>query len=597
MKNKQFKQLYKLLKRGKSHSGFTLMELLSGLVMSTMVIGGLGYGLFQLTRVTRDEAEKVTARTETSRAITFIADEMRQAQNIEVDNSSENLTDGTDAVAPSHNDPTEIDTGTHPLTHRLALQIPGVAERIIYSVAQPDEDDSQWSGPLAIYRWGPNLGNDGEYTNPDNPAAWQNRVLIDGLDDTEQFVDCGDAVDVPYRGFFACIVDDDGDGVAEEEDPLADDTNGNGVIDGEEDPLAGDTNGNGVIDNDDDDGVSVTAQLYFTNGTNSGYNDPYTADTQVLARARVSEPDQAEAAEVVPISFRTLGAEYSLGTINGAECNSKTAWTMRTDFINDPNLDEPNPGDETDYTPRTWIHDPDRQGQPIHIDTNHKLTISSIPFIPPADSGLCTGTILSRGNQTGVDETSATHEKEGDGSLWSPIDSNDDDVPDYETSDFTIDFTDTSTYNGVEGTDNPDPGVDHVRIYKKGSIIEYIKDGTEITLGGYDDDDSTDDGELSLGEFLAFKGYAVKDGTKYRLVTESDLTDGDDNPVYDPDDNPDASEKLFKLEDKERIVAIEIGQVETGPMFEDGTTYNPGFDLQDNVFILSIDKFDPNYEE
>ncbi|MGK7892097.1 MAG: PilW family protein [Xenococcus sp. (in: cyanobacteria)] len=585
MENKQFKPLYKLLKKGKSNSGFTLIELLAGLVMSTIVVVGLGYGLLQLTQVTRDEAEKVTARTETSRAMTFIADEMRRAQTVEVDNSTSNI----NSVATSYNAPTQINTDTFPNTVRLALDIPGVPERIIYSVAQPD-NNSQWTGPLAIYRWGPHFEDNGEYSNANDPSAWDNLVLIDGLDDSEQFVDCGTVEDVPYRGFFACIVDDDGDGVTE--DGLTDNNEDGQLNFDDDDDIENDSI-------DDVDGVSVTAQLYFANGLEHGYNNEnYQAKTQVLARARVSDPDQAEKAETDPVSFKTLGAEYSLGTIGGAECNGKSAWTMRTDFINDPNL-----GNDEAYTPRTWIHDPDRQGQQIHINTKHKLTISSIPFIPPADSGSCSGNILSRGNETGVDETSATHEKKGDGSDWTPID--DDDDPDngylYETSDFTIDFNKPETYNGFEGIDNPDPGADHVRIYKKGSTIEYIKDGQEITLDGYDDDSTgtPDDGEYSLGEFLAYKGYAVETATagKYRLVTEDDLVNGDDNPVYNSVTNPDAAKKLFKLEDKERIVAVEIGQVEIGPMFEDGTTYNPGFDLQDNVFILSIDEFDPNPDD
>ncbi len=579
MQNKQFKPLYKLLKRRKFNSGFTLMELLAGLVMSGILVAGFGYGLLQLTQKTRDETEKVTARTETSRAMTFIADEMRRAQSVEVDNSTSKI----NTLAPTYNAPTGIDTDTFPLTYRLVLQIPGVAERIIYSVAQPN-DTSQWSGPLAVYRWGPNLDDNGQYTDSNDTSGWQNRVLIDGLDDSPQSVDCGTVEDVPYRGFFACIVDDDGDNVVE--NGLTD-TNGDGQLNFDDD----DDIENDSID--DVDGVSVTAQLYFANKIEHGYGDNknYVADTQVLARARVSDPNQAEERERDPISFKTLGAEYSLGTIGGAECNGKSSWTMRTDFINDPNLNN----DEA-YTPRTWIHDPDRQGQQIYIDTEHKLTISSIPFVPPDDYPSCTGTILSRGNETGVDDESVTHEKDGDGSEWRPKYQDDNDPSQgylYETSDFTIDFTDPTTYNGGTG-DNPDPGVDHVRIYKQGSFIEYIKDGQEITLGGYDDDDSTADGEFSLGEFLAYKGYAVLDGTKYRLVTDGD--DLSSNPFYDPDDYPDASQKLFKLEDKDRIVAVEIGQVETGPMFEDGVTYNPGFDLQDNVFILSIDKFDPNHE-
>ena len=262
---------------------------------------------------------------------------------------------------------------------------------------------------------------------------------------------------------------------------------------------------------------------------------------------------------------------------------------MRNDFFNDPQ------GSSPSYNPTTWIHDPNRQGQQINIDTNNPLTISSIPFIPTADSSSCTGNILSRGNETGVDGTLVLHDEvPGSGSTddtWNPKINV---TEPYETSDFTIKFDEIKTFNGDVG-DNPIPivdgqEVDHVRIFRKGSVIEYIRNGVEIPLDGYDDDPTDDDGEYSLGEFLAFKGYAVEIGTsgEYRLVDDTD--DLSTNPFPDPD----AHDGLIKLEDKERIVAIEIGQVEVGATFGDGS-YNPGFDLQDNVVLMSVDKFDPNH--
>ncbi len=451
MRNIQFKQLYKLLKPGNSHAGFTLMELLSGVVMSTVVIGGLGYGLFQLTRVTRDEAGKVAARNDTSRAIQFIADELRRSQSV------------VDIDAPGFAEPAgSVATGGN---IRLALNIPELRDPgtgdmlpVVYSVAPAN---ANWQGDLVIYRWGPNFDGNGNYQEEDlsDTSGWIIEPLLDGLNDDDQDIQCN-GTDVTYQGFYACRRTD-----------------------------------------------GITAQLYFTSGVPSASEDyeDYTAEAQAVARARVSDHNEVEDPEAIPISFKTLGAEYSLGTIGGADCNGKSAWTMRTDFINDPNLNEPYLGDDTDSTPRRWIHDPDRQGQPININTNHKLTISSIPFILDDDynSGSCdTSNFLSRGNPTGVNETSPTHEKDGDGSEWRPKYKDDNDPSKgylYETSDFTIDFEVPATYNGVEGTDNPDPGVDHVRIYKKGSVIEYIKDGQEITLDGYDDDSTgtPDDGERS----------------------------------------------------------------------------------------------------
>jgi len=559
MNNNQFEQLYKLLKVRKSHSGFTLLELLSGLMMSTMVIVGLSYGLVQLTRTTRDETNKVTARNESSRAIEFISDEVRRAQSIEVDNSQANI----DAVTDNnYSEPPDIDS-SFTVVHRLALRMPEFDDsnprRIIYSVVKPHKDDSVWNGPLVIYRWGPILDGNGKYT-----TTWQNRALIDSVDDSVQTATCNGANET-YQGFFACIVDDDNDGIIE--DGLTD-TNGDGVVD--------------LNDSTDDvDGLAITAQLYFSSdidiANTDTYDQEYTAETQVVARARVRNTNAQQAQATTPLRFRTLAAEYSLGTRGGVtECNGEKSWTMRTDFINDPNLDQALGADPNQhYKPTTWIHDEDRQGQQIDIDTNHKLTISSIPI----GFDTCTGPEpISRGNKT-LDDKTSTHTKAGNGSPWVVKDDDNNSELDFETSDFTIDFSDPTTFNGIK-ENNPnydDPniqGVDHVKVYKKGSIL--------ADYSGYDDNTTdTNDPEDSLGEFLVSKGYAVSDGSGgYRLVNDDDYA---------------ADNSLKILEDNERIIAVEIGQALVGDKLPDGTTPNPGFDMQDSVFILSTDKFDDEF--
>ncbi|MEM9272314.1 MAG: hypothetical protein AAGA80_05035 [Cyanobacteria bacterium P01_F01_bin.143] len=486
--------------------------------MSTIVVVGLGYGLLQLTRATRDETSKVTARNESARAIEFISDELRRAQNV---------VDLTGFTSPT----TSVDTADI----RLALNIPGLADPVIYFVVPANDN---WQGDLVINRWGPPLASTGDY----DTGAWGVEPLLDGLDDTNQTADCN-GTNVPYEGFFACRRPD-----------------------------------------------GITAQLYFSSEidiANTDYDKQYKADTQVVARARVRDTSATLPGATTPISFKTLGAEYTIGTRGGGTtCNGKTSWTMRTDFINDPNLDTPldtvNP--DNNYQPTTWIHDPDRQGQQINIDTDHKLTISSIPI----GYNDCTGTVLSRGNET-LDDITSTHTKAGDNTPWTPKDEDGDSEPDFETSDFTIDFTDPRTFNGNDKDDpNYDesdiPGVDYVKIYKKGSTL--------ATYDGYDDDDSDANyAESSLGEFLASKGYAVLDGGGYRLVNDSDnLTT---NPYVPTDPNVQVHPTLIKLDDNDRIIAVEIGQALVGDTFSNTTPPlpNPGFDLQDSVFILSTDVF------
>ena len=100
-------------------------------------------------------------------------------------------------------------------TVRLALQVPGVTQRIIYYV---EPSTGTWKEPLTIYRWGPNLDDKGAYSNPNDPnpgTNWTKEALIDGVSDETLTADgCdtdGNGSDETYQGFFACVVDDDGD--------------------------------------------------------------------------------------------------------------------------------------------------------------------------------------------------------------------------------------------------------------------------------------------------------------------------------------------------------------------------------------------------
>ncbi|MEM9510066.1 MAG: hypothetical protein AAGA16_20675, partial [Cyanobacteria bacterium P01_E01_bin.35] len=199
MKNKEFQEL---LRKNNSNSGFTLMELLIGLFMSIFVVGALGFGLMQVLRTTQSETSKVAARNETSRALDFISDEVKRASTIE--NDSTNAT-GFSLTAAK--------------TVVLALNIPEVntsatlgsdgdattEERIVYFLQSAT--GTNWQGPLVLYRYGPPLDANGNYTN----AAWDEEALIDGIDDTVingSPCDAGDILSpdiATASGFHACI--------------------------------------------------------------------------------------------------------------------------------------------------------------------------------------------------------------------------------------------------------------------------------------------------------------------------------------------------------------------------------------------------------
>ena len=602
MRNKEFLKLLKKNK-SKSNSGFTLTELLVGVIMSTFVIGALGFGLMQVLRVTQEGNSATAARNEASRALEFITDELRRAQYVEVDTSIAYLatidngaTPNIDEeVAPTFN-PLQ-DSAGNDIVPSLVLRLPNVDERIIYTVA-PALDP--WKGPLVIYRWGPNLNADGSYSNANNPGAWSSQALVDEVDDTTQNLDCdGDGTDENYQGFFACVVDNDRDSFIEN----ATDTNGDGEITSDDDPTDtngdgnitaadgfSDTNGDGAITAADDitdmnsdgeineqdgadvDGRAITAQLYFTGGTiaNSG-SSGYSAETQAVARARTAPENNSEDLNSYTMSFRTLNPSFA--------CNNNPAddWEMRTDFGQ-------NFGDLDDLT--QWNHIENRQPQPIKI-TGDTLIISSIPR---NTSGNC---LNSRDNNGREADRTPPRDFSGNKTLGENDDwmTNDDVV----AISHAINFKDPRTFNGDPTSCTSYPCADSTygngTVYSQKNIgpaapnpaVKILKHGSTVPdYGGYDpENDGTDadnDGvvdtgnQQSLGEFLASQNppLAVADGTYANGNTKYKITD--------------------KLQPDERIIAFEIGK-------DTISSSDPGVDFQDNIFVVSSKAFKEKYSQ
>ena len=635
MKNKEFQKLLKT-NRSKSNSGFTLTELLVGVVMSTFVIGALGFGLMQVLRTTQSEGSRTAARNETSRALEFVSDEMRRAQAIEVNNNIAYITRKDDAktadidekVAPNFK--LLKDKDKKDIKPSLVLQVPGVDERIVYTVAPPQTNT--WKGPLVIYRWGPALTADGSYeTDPkkdgrvNNPAGWENEALIDGISDVEQSANCGKDdkdkdIKVKYKGFFACILDDDGDGLVENakdtntdgkitfadnatdtnedgkidaSDGLIDfngdgtvdasdgytDKNGDGKIDVNDSKLI-DTNGDGSITKDDNlidingdgkineddgadvDGKAITAQLYFTGGTQTagGKSDIYSADTKAVTRSRTAPENNSQNLTSYTMSFRSLNPSFACNT------DSSNDWKLRTDFGESV-------GSPSDLA--KWNHDKDkpRQPQPIKI-TGNTLAISAIPR---GASGDC---LNSRANNGREANQTPPRDFSGNKTLGKQDDWTSDDTVVAITH--VISFDDPRTFNGntTSCPGNPCHSTNgNVLTHNPGAAatanpyVKMLKAGSEVpNYGGYDPEgdgtDADNDGvvdpgnQQSLGEFLVSQNLARLESGTYIV----------ENLGYD-----------------ERIVAFEVGQT-------DISTSNKGTDFQDNIFIVKSDAFKKKYD-
>lgn len=504
MKNKEF---YKLLKKNKSNSGFTLTELLVGLFMSIFVIGALGFGLMTVLATSQSETSKVKARTENSRALDFISDEVRRARNIETNVTSANVsgTGGTFSL-----------TGKTPV---FALDIPEINSRgkIVYYLKSTGLGN--WKGPQVLYRWGPPLDANGNYTTGD----WNDQALIDGINDTTVSSPCTTSgvtvTPATPKGFYACIT---GTNTAQ---------------------------------------LFLTGQTKTANGVN---DDSQTNDSKVVARARTRAANTTSTFTSVNWSVKGLGGQYECSR----SATSATLWNMRTDFGND----SAHPDNTT-----KWIKDSDngKQPQPIEVDSSKALTITSSAIGP--------GTGCNSIGNSGKDGSEL--------------------LSTYPTNlkiSHTVNFGNPITFNGDIVDGSPVYNVSQVDSNKP--TVRFLKKGDVPLLGGYvaNPNSPSANDQPSLGKFLYNQKMAIIDpnytwpagktltqvlidpNTKFIIPTDAQLT---------ADTNLTAAEKeaFVMLGNDQRIVAVEVGQTNT--KLADGTTNNPGFDLQDNIFVVTSDIF------
>lgn len=504
MKNQQ---LRKLFKTKKNDYGFTLTELLIGLFMSLFVTGALGFGLYQILRTTSKESSKISARNEATRAVEFISDEIRRARSIDTNASNANnsvfnssgktvvLALEIPEISSDQNVDNDLDADNSDAGMLGSDNVDSTSERIVYYLES--SSGTNWQGPQVLYRWGPPLNANGDYTQ----NGWQYEALIDGIDDTAITADpCNGDTLTPSSGaagFYACI-----------------------------------------------NATSNAAQIFLTGGvdTTTGDDTNYTADTKAVARAKDATVNNVEASEVFPTNFKTLGAIYNCKSENISGTLVGTPWKMRMDFGN-------NPSDSDDTT--VWIHDPNRQAQPIDISTDNDLTITASPI----DATGCN----SKGNEgtNGTEALSSYSHKVAHTIKFMKDSGN----PDYDSDAW-------KTFNGdnTAGThDVPDvKGDGTVMVYKNGSIIP------ADFFDGYDFDGDGNSEQKSLGKFLL-----NADGELEQAYAEyangSDATGG-----Y----------RIIGLEDNERIIAFEVGHTDQA---------QPGFDVQDAVFIMTNDEFAKKY--
>ncbi len=192
----KMKNLLKLFKKPQSSAGYTLVELLIAASATLVVIGAAGFGLVSTMQAIITGKTQVERRNEVNRGLDFISDEVRLAKEINTDPSTafnEAKADGKLTFNPP--------LDAEPV---LALNIPGVGDEVLYYVSSP-ATSNRWIGPKVIYRFGPPLDSNGQYTNKDNPSAWRAEPLIDRVDDNSiSLLSCTDGK-IEAKGFAACV--------------------------------------------------------------------------------------------------------------------------------------------------------------------------------------------------------------------------------------------------------------------------------------------------------------------------------------------------------------------------------------------------------
>jgi len=186
-------------------AGFTITEvLLAGLMMLIAVLVA-GIGLINLLRSNYRANADSEIRNNLNRTLEFVSDEVRRARIIAQ----------TEAAIKTTQVPgwKEIPKARAV----LAFQIPDpsnpvalnpLPNQIVYYTSAPKDTKDSWTGPQVLWRFGPNLDANGNYTTPDKINTWIRSPVTDMLAEAAVNPSCPEdfnKISDPPQGFFACV--------------------------------------------------------------------------------------------------------------------------------------------------------------------------------------------------------------------------------------------------------------------------------------------------------------------------------------------------------------------------------------------------------
>jgi prepilin-type N-terminal cleavage/methylation domain-containing protein len=199
--------------------GFTLIELLVALAITGIVITLTGSGLYAIMNANQRSQIETTDRLELEQALAFMTDEIKMSQQV-MTNIPASLIAITGFRAASGS------SRVQPILVLKPARNSRLTNPIVYYLADPP-NNSVWIGTRVIYRWGPTLLQNGNYSDGNNhdvskitvggTIEYFNEVLIDQISDrasAQASTNCESnysysAPIVTERlGFYACISPD-----------------------------------------------------------------------------------------------------------------------------------------------------------------------------------------------------------------------------------------------------------------------------------------------------------------------------------------------------------------------------------------------------
>jgi prepilin-type N-terminal cleavage/methylation domain-containing protein len=214
------KNSHNLRLRQLSQCGFTLVELIVALAITTIVISLTGTGLYALMNANQRSQIETTDRLELEQALSFITDEIKMSRQV-----TANILWPTTAI--QNFNPASGSSQIQPILVLIPASSSRLKDPIVYYLADPP-NSSVWSGQRVIYRWGPTLLQNGNYSDGDGndialisptaPIGYYNEVLVDRISHVAP-AQASVACDSSYSysvpsisnrlGFYACIAPDE----------------------------------------------------------------------------------------------------------------------------------------------------------------------------------------------------------------------------------------------------------------------------------------------------------------------------------------------------------------------------------------------------